>query len=302
MSDKILKNPFPTAREEVKKNRTKAFARDTPGSAYELAFLDHDFLLREELRPVRLQLELLKPDLIQREQQVEATVVVFGSARIKNSTQARAQLKAAKEALAENPTNAALKQQVHIAQSLLKKCAYYDEARKLGRIVAQMNQHVKHCDFVVVTGAGPGIMEAANRGAHDAGAKSVGLSIVLPHESEPNKYVTPELTFKFHYFAIRKMHFLLRARALVAFPGGFGTLDELFETLTLMQTRKISLAPVILVGKAYWDKLINFQGLVDEGVIEPEDLALISFVETAEEAWDVIADFYHLPRYEGSCE
>ena len=298
MSDKILKNPFPSARDEVKKNRAKSFTKPLHGNAYELAFLDHDFLLREELRPVRLQLELLKPDLIQREQQVEATVVVFGSARIKSPTQSRKEVKAAKEALAKDPNNPKLKRQLAIAQSLLKKSVYYDEARKLGRIVAEMSQHVKHCDFVIVTGAGPGIMEAANRGSYDMGAKSVGLSIVLPHEEEPNKYITPELTFKFHYFAIRKMHFLVRARALVAFPGGFGTLDELFETLTLMQTGKISLAPVILVGRKYWEKLINFQGFIEEGVINEEDLKLINFVETAVEAWDVISDFYHLPRYE----
>jgi len=248
---------------------------------------------------VRLQLELLKPELIQQEQNIEATVVVFGSARLLEPSKARKSLKLAKAALAENPNDKALMKQVQIAQSVLDKARYYEEARKLGSIVSIMNQKVESCNFLVVTGAGPGIMEAANRGAHDVGSKSIGVSIVLPREEEPNKYVTPELTFKFHYFAIRKMHFLLRARALVAFPGGFGTLDELFESLTLMQTRKINTVPIILVGKEYWNKIINFQAFVDEGVIAPEDLNLLQFVETAEEAWHAIASFYNLPDYKG---
>jgi len=299
MADKILKKPFISARDEVKKQPTTVYTSQKTRGAYQLAFLDRDFLLREELRPVRLQLELLKPELIQQEQNIEATVVVFGSARLLEPSKARKSLKLAKAALAENPNDKALMKQVQIAQSVLDKARYYEEARKLGSIVSIMNQKVESCNFLVVTGAGPGIMEAANRGAHDVGSKSIGVSIVLPREEEPNKYVTPELTFKFHYFAIRKMHFLLRARALVAFPGGFGTLDELFESLTLMQTRKINTVPIILVGKEYWNKIINFQAFVDEGVIAPEDLNLLQFVETAEEAWHAIASFYNLPDYKG---
>jgi len=299
MADKILKKPFISARDEVKKQPTTVYTSQKTRGAYQLAFLDRDFLLREELRPVRLQLELLKPELIQQEQNIEATVVVFGSARLLEPSKARKSLKLAKAALAENPNDKALMKQVQIAQSVLDKARYYEEARKLGSIVSIMNQKVESCNFLEVTGAGPGIMEAANRGAHDVGSKSIGVSIVLPREEEPNKYVTPELTFKFHYFAIRKMHFLLRARALVAFPGGFGTLDELFESLTLMQTRKINTVPIILVGKEYWNKIINFQAFVDEGVIAPEDLNLLQFVETAEEAWHAIASFYNLPDYKG---
>jgi len=295
MADKFLSTPFLSARDEVRVKRSEAHSPQAQSPSYQLAFLDHDFLLKEALRPVRLQLELLKPELIQQEQGVDATIVVFGSARIAEKSQAQKKVDEAKARLAQDPQNAHLKQRVKTAESLLAKSHYYDEARELGRVVSQASRQNPQCHFVIMTGGGPGIMQGANHGAHDADAKSIGLGIVLPMEEAPNPYVTPELSFHFHYFAIRKMHFLLRARALVAFPGGFGTLDELFETLTLMQTRKIRPVPVILFGKKYWDKIINFEAMVDEGVILPEDLNLIQYVETAQEAWHLIAEFYHMP-------
>jgi uncharacterized protein (TIGR00730 family) len=289
------KRPFVSARDEAKES--KAYSRESlqqQSPSYKIAFLDEEFLLREELRPVRLQLELLKPELLQQEQNIEATVVVFGSARIHAKDKSEEHLRLAKLSLAADPTNPKLQLNVKTAQSLLDKSKYYDEARRFGRIISRSNREHGH-GFVVITGGGPGIMEAANRGAHDENAPSLGMSIVLPREEKPNAYVTPELSFRFHYFALRKMHFLMRARALVAFPGGFGTMDELFETLTLMQTHKIRHVPILLFGGDYWHKLINFQAFVDEGVISPEDLNLFDYVETAEEAWAKIAHFYNIP-------
>lgn len=256
-----------------------------------IAFLDQEFLLRRELRAVRAQLELLKPDLIQQEHDIEATIVVFGSARIKQKKDAEDSLQRAEQALSQAPDDLQLQQAVKTAQALLDKSHYYDEAREFGRIVSEYERE-KDAKYVVITGGGPGIMEAANRGAYDVQAPSVALTIVLANEEKPNPYVYPDLTFKFHYFAMRKMHFLFRSRALVAFPGGFGTLDELFETLTLMQTKKLRRLPILLFGKSYWDKIINFQALVDEGVINHEDLNLFAYVETAQEAWEHIVRFY----------
>lgn len=257
--------------------------------AYCRADQDVGFLQREELRPVRLQLELLKPELIQQEEGIQSTIVVFGSARLVEPAEAREQLKKAEAALAKKPGDRTLQRAVDVARRQLALAPFYDEAREFGRLVSSTCQIDGRCDFVVVTGGGPGIMEAANRGAADAGAKSVGLNITLPHEQTPNPYITPSLCFQFKYFAIRKMHFLLRAKALVAFPGGFGTLDELFETLTLLQTGKVTGLTIVLMGRAFWEKLINWPALVEAGLIGETDLQLFHYAETAQEAWHLIS-------------
>ena len=247
---------------------------------------------RKELRPVRLQLELLKPELIQDEQGVRFIVVAFGGTRVIELADAEAQLKAAKTELESDQNDPDKQRAVRIAENVLKKAHYYDEAREFGRIVSGSCQVDDQCDYVISTGGGPGIMEAANRGAFDVGAKSIGLNITLPFEQEPNSYITPELCFEFKYFAIRKMHFLMRAKAMVAFPGGFGTMDELFETLTLIQTKRMEPIPVILFGKDYWSRLVNWDLFIEEGTISPKDLELISYAETAQECWQLIRDFY----------
>jgi uncharacterized protein (TIGR00730 family) len=268
---------------------------DTPqtvSASYRLSYTDIDFLTREELRPVRLQLELLKPELLQQEHGIDATVVVFGGSRIPEKSVAAENVARAEQAAAADPGNADSMRKVAIARRILAKSHYYQEARKLGGLLSKI-YHQQSCrNLVVITGGGPGIMEAANRGARDVGAKTMGLNIVLPHEQAPNPYITPELCFQFHYFSIRKMHFLMRAQALIAFPGGFGTLDELFETLTLIQTKKIKPLPVLLFGREYWQKLINFEYLVEEGVISPEDLDIFKFVETAEEAAEIVEKYF----------
>ncbi len=255
-------------------------------SSYKLAYQDDDFILRDELRPVRLQLELLKPELILQENHIESTVVIFGSARIPDPETAKAQLVSAETEYRKNKTDDALKRKLDIARRALANSQYYDEARKLGGLISN---HTGKDMMVVMTGGGPGIMEAANRGAHEAGIPSIGMNIVLPFEQAPNPYITPELCFQFHYFAIRKMHLLMRARALVVFPGGFGTLDELFETLTLIQTQKVTSIPILLFGKTFWQRVINFDALVEEGTISPKDLDLFQYVESAEEAWKIIS-------------
>jgi hypothetical protein len=234
---------------------------------------------------VRLQLELLKPELILQEHQIESAIVIFGSARIPEPQDALNGLQAAKAELQRDAGNPLLQRRLRIAERRLANSRYYEEARKLGRLIGA---HSDNHRFVVMTGGGSGIMEAANRGAQDAGALNIGMNIVLPHEQLPNPYITPELNFQFHYFAIRKMHLIMRARTLIAFPGGFGTLDELFETLTLIQTGKVRALSVLLFGKEFWERVIHFQTLVDEGTIAPEDLRLFTYVDTAEEAWDHI--------------
>jgi uncharacterized protein (TIGR00730 family) len=254
-----------------------------PESAYRLAFTDTAFLLREELRPVRMQLELLKPELVQRERGIESTIVIFGSARIMPPEDARAALLTAQQRGEDSA--------IRRAQNAVEMSRYYSEARAFAALATQRSRALA-TPLYVVTGGGPGIMEAGNRGAFDVGGQSIGLNIVLPHEQAPNPYITPELCFQFHYFALRKMHFLMRSIALVCFPGGFGTLDELFETMTLVQTGKSRKRPILLFGRAFWDKLINFQHLVDTGMISAQDLSLFRFVETAEEAWDVLASHY----------
>ncbi|HEX7711186.1 MAG TPA: LOG family protein [Sphingomonadaceae bacterium] len=254
--------------------------------AYRLAFRDADFILRDELRPVRFQLELLKPEMLMDEARIGSTIVFYGSARIPPSDAAAVALDGAQD-LPEP--------QRKVVERLAAKAKYCDEAYKLARIVSEKSivEDGKR-QFVVCSGGGPSIMEAANKGAADAGAESIGLNIVLPHEQSPNPYVTPYLSFRFHYFALRKMHFLIRARALAIFPGGYGTCDELFETLTLIQTQKMKPIPILLFGREYWDRVINFEAMAEEGVISPEDLELFRWCETAEEAWEHIARFYKI--------
>lgn len=256
-------------------------------TSYKLAYQDPEFLLRDELRPVRLQLELLKPELTLQAYRIESTVVIFGSARLKDEEAAEAALVSAQSALRDDPDDPGLARNVAIARRALANSRYYEEARRLGHLVAK---NTKIDKLVVITGGGPGIMEAANRGAHEAGMPSIGMNIVLPHEQFPNEYITQDLNFLFHYFAIRKMHLLMRAKGLIVFPGGFGTMDELFETLTLIQTGKIEPIPVLLFGRSFWERVVNFDALVEEGTISEKDLNLFTFVETADEAWELIAD------------
>ncbi|NLF53509.1 MAG: LOG family protein [Thauera phenolivorans] len=273
---------FPSAQDEVEAAQPHS-PYDRPGSSFRMAFADSDFLLRDELRPVRLQLELLKAELVQQEQGVDSTVVVFGSARFKSPEVAAAMLE---DAVAGGDETA-----IRRAQQMVKNARWYEEARRFGELVTQ-EQDALGEPVIVATGGGPGIMEAGNRGAHEAGGRSMGMSIFLPFEEAPNPYITPELCFQFHYFAIRKMHFLMRAVALVSFPGGLGTLDELFEVLTLTQTGKIRRRPIILIGRDFWQRLIDFEVLVEHGVISPADVNLFHYAETAEEAWDAIKAAY----------
>jgi uncharacterized protein (TIGR00730 family) len=273
---------FSTAQEEAESLKPPS-RYEGPESAYRLAFTDTDFLLREELRPVRMQLELLKPEMVQSAQGIESTIVIFGSARILAPEIAAADLQAARTAGDAKSIKRA-EMQLHMA-------SYYDEARRFAALVTRRSA-TQATPIYVVTGGGPGIMEAGNRGAFEVGGKSIGLNIVLPHEQQPNAYITPELCFQFHYFALRKMHFLMRSIALVCFPGGFGTLDELFETMTLIQTGKCRRRPILLFGRDFWTRLVNFELLVETGMISPEDMDLFHFVESAEEAWSVLETEY----------
>ena len=273
---------------------------DSP--SYLKASEDVAFLQRDELRSVRLQLELLKPELIQRELDVVSTVVVFGSARTPEPDEAARRLRAARRQAEAATGDERAQQALRVAERAVEHSRYYEQAREFSRIVSSACQIDGRCEYVVVTGGGPGIMEAANRGAHDVGAKSVGLNIVLPFEQQPNPYITPDLCFQFRYFAIRKMHFLMRAKALVALPGGFGTFDELFETLTLIQTGKVPKVPVVLLGRSFWERIVDFDGMVDEGVISPEDLALFSYAETAQQAWQQISEFHATSGHEPPAE
>lgn len=261
--------------------------------SYRLAERDVDLLARPEMRPVRLQLELFKPELALLEQKIASTVVVFGSTRIVERPLAEHRLEQARLLLAATPNDPRRVRAVKQAERLVEKSHYYDAAREFARLVSVRNQGADCCNYVMVTGGGPGLMEAANRGAYDAEAKSIGLNITLPAEQVPNPYLTPSLCFQFHYFALRKMHFLLRAKALVIFPGGFGTLDELFETLTLRQTRRMQEIPIIMFGREFWDRVVDFQFLADEGVIEDQHLDLIQYAETPAEAWHIIQQFHN---------
>jgi hypothetical protein len=262
-------------------------------ASYALAEQDLAFLARDEARGVRLQLEYLKPETLLTEHGIRDTVVMFGSTRIAEPAAARRSVEALRQALGADPRDAILIRRLAVAERILAKSRYYEIAREFGRLVGSSREsNGSRSKLVIMTGGGPGMMEAANRGAFEAGAQSVGLNINLPHEQYPNPYITPELCFRFHYFALRKMHFLLRAKALVAFPGGFGTMDELFEVLTLVQTRKIKPVPIVLVGEEYWRRAIDFEFLADEGVIDAEDRELFWFAETANEIWTSILDWY----------
>ena len=276
------KRLFPPAREEAETAKQQASSAQTEHPAYRLAFQDMDFLLREDLRPVRFQLELLKPELMLDEANIGSTFVFYGSARIPEPDKADALIAAA-----------STDQQRLIAERLKAKSKYYDESRKLARLASRspLDAEGKR-QFVVCSGGGPSIMEAANRGATDEGVDSIGLNIVLPHEQLPNSYVTPSLSFQFHYFALRKMHFLLRARAVAVFPGGYGTFDESFELLTLIQTGKVKPIPILFFGREFWERVVSFDGLVEEGVISPDDLDFFRYVETAEEAWEQVRAHY----------
>jgi len=283
---------FPSAEEEASAPKTPSLYGGAE-SAYRLAFTDTAFLLREELRPVRMQLELLKPEIVQREHGIESTIVIFGSARVLAPDDAAQRLDAAQAG-----GDAAM---IKRAETALAMSRYYEEAQRFAGLVSTRSRN-HQTPIYVVTGGGPGIMEAGNRGAHQVGGKSIGLNIVLPHEQAPNPYITPELCFQFHYFALRKMHFLMRSIALVCFPGGFGTLDELFEVMTLQQTGKVRKRPILLFGREFWSRLIDFQLLIDTGMISEGDLDLFCFVETAEEAWAVLEAHYgfDLPRATGA--
>src|SRR4028118_509021 len=322
---------FQGAREEAETAKQQTSSAQTEDPAYRLAFQDMDFLLREDLRPVRFQLELLKPELLLDEANIASTFVIYGSARIPEPDKA--------DALIEQ---ASTDEQRRIAEKLKEKSRFYDEARKLARLASRVGpdangqRHFVVCSgggppimdaarfhegarrrarlasrvgpdangqrhFVVCSGGGPSIMEAANRGAQDMGQESIGLNIVLPHEQLPNPYVTPDLSFQFHYFALRKMHFLLRARAVAVFPGGFGTFDEAFELLTLVQTGKVKPLPILFFGREFWERVVDFGALVEEGVVAPDDLKLFAFVDTAEEAWKHVCDHYAAKDEQVTC-
>jgi uncharacterized protein (TIGR00730 family) len=270
---------LPRSPTDIERARHVPRTPQTISPAYRLAFDDRDFLTREELRPVRLQLELLKTEMILAERGIRSTVVMFGSARV------------------PEPGGRAMAGRTPEQNANLEALSsYYDEARNFARLVSAYSASTYHREMVVVTGGGPGLMEAGNRGADDVAAPSIGLNIVLPHEQAPNAYVTPGLCFNFHYFAIRKMHFLMRAKAIVIFPGGFGTMDEMFEALTLIQTQRMAPVPFLLFGRDFWSRVVDFDELVRFGTIAPEDLRLMRFVETAREGWDVIAEHYGLPQ------
>jgi uncharacterized protein (TIGR00730 family) len=304
LSSRIPQPPHPDRRKQpLPGHRPKSPEEDpeAPGRVqailaspgYRLAEQDQDFLARDEVRGLRLQIEYLKAELLLREHGVHDTVVVYGSTRIPEPGVARNNAEALRAALQANPGDREIAHKLGVAERIVAKSHYYDVARAFGRLVgANSAQDRTQLKLVIMTGGGPGIMEAANRGAFDAGAKSVGLNISLPHEQYPNPYITPELCLRFHYFALRKLHLLLRAKALVAFPGGYGTFDELFEVLTLVQTRKIRPLPIVLVGESYWRRAFDLEFLVDEGVIDPEDRELFWFAETATEIWDSVRHWH----------
>lgn len=286
-SRNMNKNDTPSSDKEL---RLGAAAVET--GSYKLAFEDIEFLAKDELRPLRLQLELMKPEHYLQQEGVRSTVVVFGSARVNSKENAEGKLAEAEAALKKDGDNEELRADLTQARQQLLYSGYYEEARNFANLVSTRFQQERRRDFVVVTGGGPGIMEAANRGAKEAGARSVGLNITLPNEQQPNPYISEELSFRFHYFALRKMHFLMRAKALVVFPGGYGTFDELFEVLTLVQTGKIQPIPIILIGRDFWDRAVNFNFLVEEGVIASQDLELFHVEDNARDAVKAICEFY----------
>ena len=289
-------------REPLPEGQPKTFEEDPAAPArvqallhapsYRRADKDVEFLERDEAHGLRLHLDYLKPELLLKEQGIRHTVVVFGSTRIAEPVTARHRVAQLELQLQARPHDRDLQRKLNIARRILENSRYYNDAQTLGRLVAESGEGSLDNRLVIMTGGGPGIMEAANRGAFNAGAMTIGLNIDIPLEQYPNPYISPELCFRFRYFALRKMHFLQRARALVAFPGGFGTMDELFETLTLIQTRTIKPVPIILIGRQYWERAVNFEFLLDEGVIDSEDRDIFWFAETAEEAWQGILDWY----------
>jgi len=268
---------LPHSDEDLERARSVPDTPQTRASTYRLAWDDAEFMTRRELRAVRLQLELLKPEMVLAERGIRSTVILFGGARI---PEPGGEAWAAKDETQR--------------RNLEKNSKYYEEARRFAQLCSQHSAASRYREYVVVTGGGPGVMEAGNRGATDVGAPSIGLNIVLPHEQAPNIYVTPELCFNFHYFAIRKMHFVMRAKAVAVFPGGYGTMDELFETLTLIQTGRMERVPILLFGKSFWDRAIDLDFLAEQGTITPGDQDIIDFVETADEAWEIISKFYKL--------
>ncbi len=280
MAERVLplpRNPLKGSHKDREESRKVPDTPQTRSQAYRLAFDDQEFLCRPETRPVRLQLELMKPELLMEEAGIISTTVLFGGARIAEPGR--------DPWAAKNDTQ---------RKSLMDSSRYYEEAREYARLASEASKKTDFTEYVVVTGGGPGVMEAGSRGACDVGAPNIALNIVLPHEQAPNEYVTPEFSFNFHYFAVRKMHFLMRASSVAVFPGGFGTLDEFFETLTLIQTGRMERVPVLLFGKKFWDRVINIDALAEEGTISPDDPDLFTVVDTAEEGWKVVSDFYGL--------
>ena len=276
-----VQTPLRTSVQDIKTARETPETPQTASATYRLAFADEEFLTSEDTRGVRFQLEYLKTEFALRERGINSTIVLFGGARIPEPGKAAW---AAKNKVQE--------------ENLLKSSRYYDVARRFAQYASLTAKALDYRDYVVVTGGGPGVMEAGNRGAHDVGAPSIGMNIVLPHEQAPNIYVTPDLCFNFHYFATRKIHLVLRARAVAIFPGGYGTLDEFFETLTLIQTGRMAPVPLLLFGKDFWGRAINLEALEEEGTISPGDTDLFVKVDTAEEGWSVIRKFYNLPEIE----
>ncbi len=290
-NEKILPWQRPKRKEEDPKAQ-ELVRRIMEDPSYRLAEEDIDFIKSSRARGIRLQLDYLKVELKLQELGVEHTIVVFGSARIIEKKTALKRLESIQKKLQRAGESDRLLRKLAIAEKMVEKSIYYEDARRLGRLVGQSGRGPEDCRVTLVTGGGPGIMEAANRGAFDVGAKSIGLNIQLPHEQYPNPYITPGLCFQFHYFAMRKLHFLNRAKALVVYPGGFGTLDELFETLTLVQTHKQEPMPIVMIGKRYWNRLINFDFLVEEGTIAAKDLEIFSFADNAKEAWNIIVNWH----------
>jgi uncharacterized protein (TIGR00730 family) len=289
---RLREDSFFSAEEEL---QTQAETAYDQSSSYQISFLDQDFLLRRDLRPLRLQLELLKAELIQQELNIKATIVVFGSARAFPPDVAERHMHEWEQRRQAAPDDREVEVAWRRARHQQDLAAYYGAARDFGKLVTEHNKLHPQREMTIITGGGPGIMEAANRGAYDVGGRSIGLNIILPHEQHPNPYITPELCFQFHYFALRKMHFLMRAKAMVAFPGGYGTLDELFEALTLVQTGKVRRVPILLYGTEFWQKLVNFEYLLETGCISPDDLDLFQFVDSPQDAWKRISEFYALP-------
>lgn len=280
--------------ESMKEDFQEKILRDQLLSApsYKLAVEDKTFLGSYETRGIRLELDYLKAELAMHKHGIEHTIVVFGSARIVEQKTALEMFNEIEKKLEQKPEDRVLLRELYVAERMIGKSIYYEDARRFGRLVGESGKKPSDCRVTIMTGGGPGIMEAANRGSYDVGAKSIGLNIMLPHEQFPNPYITPELCFQFHYFAVRKMHFLNRAKALVVYPGGFGTFDELFETLTLIQTKKQDPIPVVLVGKSFWERAVNFHFLQEEGVISSEDLDIFKFADNANEAWEYIVNWY----------